>query len=210
MICSHNKFQNKGKFYAPVNKSNAHIHCGLFNHTSNECNQNVSIAINLDIKALCVFHKPDVKNEVVSEVVNEINSAIEMHKTVKINDYKFDALINTGSTVTLARYSVYESLRMPTLNLTKIKQTALGNNEIQPIGSFKFPINIENRKFKTYDYVIDNLQTTIDVIIVTDILKQTEFKINANGTELIPKKEDSCIDLINVSKAHNQSEEIMP
>ncbi|GFY20386.1 hypothetical protein TNCV_210181 [Trichonephila clavipes] len=55
-------------------------------------------------------------------------------------------------------------------------------------------------------YVIDNLQTTIDVIIGTDVLKQTEFKITANGIELIPKKKDHFINLINVSKAHNQSE----
>ncbi|GFV37111.1 hypothetical protein TNCV_3633791 [Trichonephila clavipes] len=55
-------------------------------------------------------------------------------------------------------------------------------------------------------YVIDNSQTTIDVIIGTDVLKQTEFQISANGIELIPKKKDHFINLINVSKAHNQSE----
>ncbi|GFX71194.1 hypothetical protein TNCV_3409641 [Trichonephila clavipes] len=55
-------------------------------------------------------------------------------------------------------------------------------------------------------YVINNSQTTIDVIIGTDVLKQTEFKISANGIELIPKKKDHFINLINVSKAHNQSE----
>ncbi|GFX83754.1 hypothetical protein TNCV_350181 [Trichonephila clavipes] len=55
-------------------------------------------------------------------------------------------------------------------------------------------------------YVTENSQTTIDVIIGTDVLKQTEFKINANGIELIPKKNDHFINLINVSKAHNQSE----
>ncbi|GFS52831.1 hypothetical protein TNCV_3122301 [Trichonephila clavipes] len=54
-------------------------------------------------------------------------------------------------------------------------------------------------------YVIDNSQTTIDVIIGTDVLKQTEFKISANGIELIPKKKDHFINLINVPKAHNQS-----
>ncbi|GFT38024.1 hypothetical protein TNCV_1005741 [Trichonephila clavipes] len=55
-------------------------------------------------------------------------------------------------------------------------------------------------------YVISNSQTTIDVIIGTDVLKQTEFKISASGIELIPKKKDHFINLINVSKAHNQSE----
>ncbi|GFU96194.1 putative blastopia polyprotein [Trichonephila clavipes] len=55
-------------------------------------------------------------------------------------------------------------------------------------------------------YVINNSQTTIDVIIGTDVLKQTEFQISANGIELIPKKKDHFINLINVSKAHNQSE----
>ncbi|GFT33134.1 hypothetical protein TNCV_1264941 [Trichonephila clavipes] len=40
----------------------------------------------------------------------------------------------------------------------------------------------------------------------TDVLKQTEFKIIANGIELIPKIKDHFINLINVSKAHNQLE----
>ncbi|GFW07456.1 uncharacterized protein TNCV_3915891 [Trichonephila clavipes] len=129
-----------------------------------------------------------------------------MRKTVKINEYDFDALIDTGSTVTLVRYSVYANLGMPTLNPTKIKLTAFGKSEIKLFGSFKSTINIEDNKFMTDIYVIDNLQTTIDVIIGTDVLKQTEFQISANGIELIPKKKDHFINLINVSKAHNQSE----
>ncbi|GFX50948.1 uncharacterized protein TNCV_2732991 [Trichonephila clavipes] len=126
-------------------------------------------------------------------------------KTVKLNGYDFDALIDTGSTITLIRESVYQILRKPTLNPTKIKLTSFGKSEIKPFGSFKFT-NIEGNKFMADIYVIDNLQTTIDVIIGTDVLKQTEFKISANGIELILKKKDHFINLINVSKAHNQSE----
>ncbi|GFU38237.1 hypothetical protein TNCV_2432581 [Trichonephila clavipes] len=51
-----------------------------------------------------------------------------MRKTVEINDYKFDALIDTGITVTLVRYSVYANLGMPTLNPTKIKLSAFGKD----------------------------------------------------------------------------------
>ncbi|GFS77518.1 uncharacterized protein TNCV_320751 [Trichonephila clavipes] len=129
-----------------------------------------------------------------------------MRKTVKMNGYDFDALIDTGSTITLIRESVYQILGRPTLNATKIKLTSFGKSEIKLFGTFKSTINIEDNKFMTDIYVIDNSQTTIDVIIGTDVLKQTEFKISANGIELIPKKNDHFINLINVSKAHNQSE----
>ncbi|GFS98504.1 uncharacterized protein TNCV_3478871 [Trichonephila clavipes] len=129
-----------------------------------------------------------------------------MRKTVKINDYDFDALIDTSSTITLICESVYQILGRPTLNATKIKLTSFGKIEIKLFGSFKSTINIEDNKFMTDIYVIDNSQTTIDVIIGTDVLKQTEFKISAIGIELIPKKKDPFINLINVSKAHNQSE----
>ncbi|GFV39359.1 hypothetical protein TNCV_1230611 [Trichonephila clavipes] len=95
-----------------------------------------------------------------------------MHKTVKINGYDFDALIDTGSTITLIRESVYRILGRPTLNPMKIKLTSFGNSEIKLFGSFKFTIDIEDNKFMTDVYVIDNLQT-IDVIIGTDVLKQT-------------------------------------
>ncbi|GFU50552.1 uncharacterized protein TNCV_4884151 [Trichonephila clavipes] len=225
-MCSDNKFQNKDQFYdANVNKRDVRIrcyNCGLFNHTSNECYHK-----NKGLKCFnCnqfghkssqrVFKKPDVKhevlNEVVSEVVNEINSSSEMRKTVKINGYDFDALIVTGSYITLIRESVYQVLGRPTINRTKIKLTSFGNSEIKPFGSFKSTINIEDNKFMTDIYVIDKLQTTIDVIIGTDVLKhqfqlkRTEFKITANGIEFIPKKNDHFINLINVSKAHNQSE----
>ncbi|GFY64664.1 uncharacterized protein TNIN_239211 [Trichonephila inaurata madagascariensis] len=100
------------------------------------------------ISLKCVFKKPDIKNEVVneivSEVVNEINSSSEMLKTVKINSYDFDALIDTGSTITLTRESVYQIIGRPTLNPTKIKLTSFGKSEIKPFGSFKFTIDIED------------------------------------------------------------------
>ncbi|GFW60431.1 hypothetical protein TNCV_942981 [Trichonephila clavipes] len=152
------------------------FNCNQFGHKSSQC----------------VFKKPDVKNEIVneivSEVVNEINSSSEMRKTVKINGYDFDALIDTGSTITLIRESVYQILGRPTLNATKIKLTSFGKSEIKTFGSFKSTIDIEDNKFMTDIYVINNSQTTIDVIIGTDVLKQTEFKISASGIELIPKK----------------------
>ncbi|GFX36775.1 uncharacterized protein TNCV_5036111 [Trichonephila clavipes] len=129
-----------------------------------------------------------------------------MRKTVKINGYDFDALIDTGSTITLIRESVHQILGRPTLNPTKINLTSFDKSEIKTFGSFKSTIDIEDNKFMTDIYVINNSQTTIDVIIGTDVLKQTEFQISANGIELIPKKKDHFINLINVSKAHNQSE----
>ncbi|GFT88719.1 uncharacterized protein TNCV_905751 [Trichonephila clavipes] len=168
------------------------------------------ININIRGRSHCVFKKPDVKhelvNEVVSEVVNEINSSSEIRKTAKINGYDFDALIDTGSTITLIRESVHQILGRPTLNPTKINLTSFGKSEIKTFGSFKSTIDIEDNKFMTDIYVINNSQTTVDVIIGTDVLKQTEFQISANGIELIPKKKDHFINLINVSKAHNQSE----
>ncbi|GFW20468.1 hypothetical protein TNCV_4547351 [Trichonephila clavipes] len=66
-----------------------------------------------------------------------------MRKTVKINGYDFDALIDTGSTITLIRESVYQILGRPTINPTKIKLTSFGNSEIKPFGSFKSTIDIE-------------------------------------------------------------------
>ncbi|GFV30474.1 uncharacterized protein TNCV_1293921 [Trichonephila clavipes] len=219
-MCSDNKFHKKGQFNdATANKSNVRIrcyNCGLFNHTSNECYHK-----NKGLKCFncnqfghkscqCVFKKPDLKhelvNEIVSEVVNEINSSSEMRKTVKINDYDFDDLIDTGSTITFIRESIYQILGRPTINPTKIKLTSFDKSEIKTFGSFKSTIDIEDNKFMTDIYVINNSQTTIDVIIGTDVLKQTEFKISANGIELIPNKKDHFINLINVSKAHNQSE----
>ncbi|GFW64221.1 hypothetical protein TNCV_709261 [Trichonephila clavipes] len=197
-MCSDNKFHNKDEFNdANVNKSDERIrcyNCGLFNHTSNECyHKNKGLkCFNCNQfghkSSQCVFKKPDVKNEIVNEVVNEINSSSEMRKTVKINGYYFDALIDTGSTMTLIRESVYQILGRPTLNATKIKLTSFSKSEIKLFGTFKSTINIEDNKFMTDIYVIDNSQTTIDVIIGTDVLKQTEFKITANGIELIPKK----------------------
>ncbi|GFS82126.1 hypothetical protein TNCV_250031 [Trichonephila clavipes] len=177
-MCFDNKFQNKGKFYAPVNKSNERIrcyNCGLFNHTSNECyHKNKGLrCFNCNQfgykNSQCVLNKPDVKNEVVNEivheVVNESNSSSEKRNTAKINGYVFDALIDTGSTITLIRESVYQIHGRLTLNPTKIKLTSFSKSEIKPFGSFKSTIDIEDNKFMTDIYVIDNSQTTIDVII---------------------------------------------
>ncbi|GFX40306.1 hypothetical protein TNCV_4319391 [Trichonephila clavipes] len=123
-----------------------------------------------------------------------------MRKTVKINGYDFDDFIDTGSTITLIRESVYQILGRLTLNPTKIKLTSFGKSEIKLFGSFKFTIDIEGNKLMADVYVIDNSQTTIGVVMGNDVLKQTEFKISANGIELIPKKKDHFINLINVSR----------
>ncbi|GFR12132.1 hypothetical protein TNCT_466081 [Trichonephila clavata] len=213
-MCSDNKFQNRSTFNATGNKSNVRVYVSLIVDYiiihQKECYHK-----NKDLKCFrCnqfghkssqyVFNKPDAKNEVVNEVVHEvvieINSSTEMSKTVKIN-----ALINKGTTITLVRESVYHTLGRPTLSPTRIRLNSFGKNEIKLFGSFKSTVDIGYSKFKTEIYVIDNLQTTIDVIIGTDILKQTEFKISANAIELLPKK-DHFINLINVSKAHNQTE----
>ncbi|GFW66101.1 hypothetical protein TNCV_1710001 [Trichonephila clavipes] len=145
-MCSDNKFHNKDQFYdANVNKRDERIrcyNCGLFNHTSNECyHKNKGLkCFNCNQfghkSSQCVFKKPDVKNEVVnevfSEVVNEINSSSEMRKTVKINGYDFDALIDTGSTITLIRESVHQILGRPTLNPTKINLTLSVRVKLKP------------------------------------------------------------------------------
>ncbi|GFX63709.1 retrovirus-related Pol polyprotein from transposon 17.6 [Trichonephila clavipes] len=141
-MCSDNKFHNKDQFNdANVNKRDERIrcyNCGLFNHTSNECyHKNKGLkCFNCNQfghkSSQCVFKKPDFK----SEVVNEINSSSEMRKTVKINGYDFDALIDTGSTITLIRESVHQILGRPTLNPTKINLTSFGKSEIKTFGSF--------------------------------------------------------------------------
>ncbi|GFY40505.1 hypothetical protein TNIN_19181 [Trichonephila inaurata madagascariensis] len=129
----------------------------------------------------------DAETWLIKQDQSDINLSdpSEMRKTVKINDYDFDALIDTESTITLIPESVYQILGRPTLNPTKIKLLSFGKSEIKPFGSFKSTIDIEN-KFMTDIYVVDNSETTIDIIIGTDVLKQTEFKISANGIKLIP------------------------
>ncbi|GFS99598.1 uncharacterized protein TNCV_167241 [Trichonephila clavipes] len=53
-----------------------------------------------------------------------------MRKTAKINGYDFDALIDTGSTITLIRESVYQILGRPMLHSTKTKLTSFGKKEL--------------------------------------------------------------------------------
>ncbi|GFW04644.1 hypothetical protein TNCV_3066621 [Trichonephila clavipes] len=134
-----------------------------------------------------------------------------MRNTVKINGYDFDALIDTGSTITLIRESVYQILGRPTINPTKIKLTSFGNSEIKTFGSFKSTIDIEDNKFMTDIYVINNSQTTIDVIIGTDVLKQTEFKISANDKS--HKLEESNLEkvdkLVKLEKKYEILQEIL-
>ncbi|GFT88506.1 hypothetical protein TNCV_262881 [Trichonephila clavipes] len=100
-----------------------------------------------------------------------------MRKAVKINGYDFDALIDTGSIVTLIRESVYPILGRPMINPTKIKLTSFGKSEVIPFRYFKSTIDIEDNKFTADIYVIDNLQTSLDVIIGTDVLKQLNLKL---------------------------------
>ncbi|GFV02092.1 hypothetical protein TNCV_3719131 [Trichonephila clavipes] len=106
---------------------------------------------------------------VVSEVVNEINSSSEMRKTVKINGYYCDALIDTGSTITLIRESVYQ-IRKTDVKSTKINLASFGKVKLKPLDLLN-PLLILKTSFMTDIYVIDNLQTTIDVIVLELMFK---------------------------------------
>ncbi|GFX67994.1 hypothetical protein TNCV_920951 [Trichonephila clavipes] len=99
-----------------------------------------------------------------------------MRKTVKINGYDFDALIDTGSTITLIRESVYHILGRPTLNRTKIKLTSFGKSEIKPFGSFKSTLDIEDKLHKLEESNFEKFDKLLKLEEKYEILRET-FKI---------------------------------
>lgn len=125
-----------------------------------------------------------------------------MCKSIIVNDVQLEALIDTGSHVTLIRNSAYRRIGFPQIKYNSIRLTGFGRNEVRTLGSFLQVIKIDDQDFELKVHVVPSGAMPMDVIIGRDVIEQAQLKIDQDGV-FISGNTNSFIASINVESESN-------
>ncbi|GFT69091.1 transposon Tf2-6 polyprotein [Trichonephila clavipes] len=173
------------------------FNCGKPNHISRNCmykNKRIKcfrcevFGKFLDIKLRNAQTNNDTKLDVAHLIINKEET---LTKKVLIGGLILDALIDSGSRVTLIRKSVYDKINH--VQLFPLNTTLRGfvNSNIRLFGYFKDDIQIDKLKFNVEICVVDDDAMLFDVIIGLNVLMQGETMIIENGITI--KNKPKCI-----------------
>ncbi|GFV16509.1 transposon Tf2-6 polyprotein [Trichonephila clavipes] len=143
------------------NKGIKCFRCEVFGHKASECPGN-----------------NDTKLDVAHLIINKEETST---KKVLIGDLTLDALIDSGSQVTLIRKSVYDKINSVQLFPLNTTLRGFSNSKVRLFGYFKDDIQFDELKCSVEICVVDDDAMLFDVIIGLNVLMQGETIINANG-----------------------------
>ncbi|XP_046141945.1 uncharacterized protein LOC123987838 [Osmia bicornis bicornis] len=183
--------------------------CGKKGHHANDCKDK-----SLGRKCFkCQSHGhiasdcPSIKKEnlVTSPKINNISvlPSNNMTKEIKINNITLNALIDTGSQLTIIRASSADKLNAPVLNKVDVTLSGLGKHTVSTLGYFSSVVNIDNSDFPCNIYVVPDNAIYLDVIVGRDILSQAEVKIDPNGISIQKISQNIFLAEINVQNDTN-------
>ncbi|GFW64977.1 transposon Tf2-6 polyprotein [Trichonephila clavipes] len=123
----------------------------------------------------------DTKLDVAHLIINKEES---LTKKVLIGGLILDALIDSGSRVTLIRKSVYDKINLVRLFPLNITLRGFSNSKVRVFVYFKYYIQIDDLKCNVEICVVNNDAMLYDVIIGLNVLMQGETIINENGVSI--------------------------
>lgn len=101
-----------------------------------------------------------------------------MHKRILINSNETDALVDTGSDVTLVREDFYRKLfPLPALRTSDIKLTGIGNVSFIPLGMIDVNIVMDGTEFNTTVHIVSSNISSVPVLLGKDFLHNHTFII---------------------------------
>ena len=115
----------------------------------------------------------DKKMVVINTVTD--SSSDRMFKRITINGVRVNALIDTGSQITVMRKDVYDRMKLDKLWGNSICLTGFGKNEVHSLGCVNIIIEVGADE---YPCVVPNKVTNSSIIIGSDFLALTEMTIN--------------------------------
>ncbi|EFN61282.1 hypothetical protein EAG_00602, partial [Camponotus floridanus] len=107
-------------------------------------------------------------------------------KDVAIDDVKIEALIDTGSDISLMRADEYISIGSPRFQETKIRFSGIGSDEIAALGEFQAHITIDGRSYPILIRVVSDTVLRQKLIIGTDFLDTVEVNVRQGTITINP------------------------
>lgn len=143
--------------------------CQKFGHTANQCSSTEE-------------SKVDKKQSVVNTIASSFSN--KMLKEVTVDDTRFNALVDTGSQVTIINEDVYHKIKPRQLLDITIYLTGFGKNEVKSLGCFQTILKIDHKEFPCTMHVVPTEAMNNSIIIGNDVLSMAEVIINADGITL--------------------------
>lgn len=185
------------------------FNCGAWGHQSRDCDSR-------DLGRKCFSCNnfghtsascPDsAKGKSVNATVNSINVSEKSNafKTIKFEHVVANALIDTGSSVSLLHEKVYNKTRCKKLCPSERKFTGFGNGVSVTKGFFQTIVEMDGDEFPITFYVVENDAMEMDAVIGRDILDSADLNFNAKGVSV--KRADASIFLSKISLPNEGTE----
>lgn len=167
-------------------------YCKRKGHTEIECRQKKLVCYKCNQQGhkstRCTVQSKNTDTKEV-KTLSTISAGRTMHKTVRINSIETDALIDTGSDVTIVREDFYRKLKpSPQLSPSDIKLTGIGNATVVPIGAISITISIDNTEFVVNAHIVQSNVSSSPVLLGKDFLQTTNLIIE-QGRVTVEKPE---------------------
>lgn len=157
------------------------FNCNVFGHKSNQC-------------PLKTNEQQMTNRDSNFTMIRKDNKMI---KAVMISNVQLNALLDTGSEVSIITENIYAQIKKPNLYPSQVVLTGLGQLSIKVLGYVKENILIDGNELSARIFVVPNNSMKHDMIIGTELINEVELIINKDGIK-IRKIEENEIEIMNV------------
>lgn len=113
------------------------------------------------------------------------------NEKVSLRNKTFNALIDTGSSVTLIREDASRRIIRPSdLSKETIVLSGLGKSQVETKGSFKQEIELDGQKYSLTWHVVPTPYLDFQAIIGSDILEQASLDFTKEGVKFRKREKE--------------------
>lgn len=185
------------------NNNNRCFNCGIKGHKSKDC-RNKKLGTKCfrcnnfgHVAANCKSDKQTENSEVSVTSVTVVKDSIP-YKEVCIENVKFDALIDTGSPISLIKENVINKLSNVELRIVNKQISGFGKGQSMAKQYFNSKIEIDSCEYWLDFYVVPNDAMSFTAIIGRDIMDQAELNFNKDGVEINKIWDDGLVAAIDL------------
>lgn len=179
------------------------FNCGLPDHLSAVC-----LSKDLGPKCfLCNEHGhiankcPKKKKETTGETLAvTCNPRKKYIKTVRIFDKDIEALIDTGSDLTLMCEDEYKRIGSPLLQSIEVRFTGIGSPAYTTLGEFQAEVTIDGHRFQILIRVVADIISKQRLLIETNFLEPRKFHAKKGIIYMEPDDDDdNLLDILQIN-----------
>lgn len=129
------------------------------------------------------------------QVCNKSDNTRAMQKMITLNGLKWNALIDTGSDVSIVKQNIFDQIQpKPTLRSVNIKLSGVGNGSFVTLGAADLSVIIDSALYKIEMFVVRKEDTQSDIIIGNNFLANHKVVIE-KGVVSIYKPEQEMYNI---------------